>query len=250
MASWGLVMKHNTRGREIFVIKTRHKTCQNESNTHVIVKQTTSHGPPPPPHSPFLRFFILCSNFLCSANFITTGMMKIKKREKKTTSGARAQKQNSACRKMYVTNNMKLSISSNIWYNPWLALAGAGEWNINPDWNETIREDATFRSSSISGLCEEHKNLCKWHKFQVKSFMSEENFLCFFSSWRIGLTIIKMMTPLRAYSCLLQVCEFVGCRRWRATNVLDRKSETSQNAKNVCEMRKARKVGEARSTTL
>lgn len=32
---------------------------------------------------------------------------------------------------------------------------------------------------------------------------------CFFSVVKIGLTIIKMMTPLRAHSCLLQVYEFV-----------------------------------------
>jgi hypothetical protein len=88
----------------------------------------------------------------------------------------------------------------------------------------------------------EHKNLCKWHKFQVKSFMSGWRIsrasltlplcsalfrrphlsfvfspfasLCAVLCWEIGLTIIKMMTSLRAYSCLLQVYEFVtGMRK-------------------------------------
>jgi hypothetical protein len=64
----------------------------------------------------------------------------------------------------------------------------------------------------VCGGDEEHKNICKWHKFQVKSFMSKNS--VFFV--KIGLTIIKMMTPLRANSGLLQVYEFVApCKTWR-----------------------------------
>jgi hypothetical protein len=48
-----LVMKHNTRSKYL----RKHKTCQNESNTHVIVKQSRL--------SPFGFFILVIFYVLC-----------------------------------------------------------------------------------------------------------------------------------------------------------------------------------------
>lgn len=72
--------------------------------------------------------------------------------------------------------------------------------------NTPVSQLLNFATEKVCGCAAEHKNLCKWHKFRVKSFMSEEkNLFVLEILLEIGLTIIKMMTPT-LHCVLIQAC--------------------------------------------
>lgn len=74
---------------------------------------------------------------------------------------------------------------------------------------ETARFYVPALGNSVEGAAKNIKMYVNGINFKLN--LSCRGKFCFLEE--IGLTIIKMMTPLRAYSCLLQVYEFVT--EWR-----------------------------------